>query len=127
MKRLAGTLMKILIVDDSEQVRRTIRAFVSDLAEELCEAADGVEAIVACRTRRPDWVLMDIQMGGMNGITATRHVKAAFPETRVMIVTSFDDPHLREAATQAGASAYVTKDDLFEVRRILMESLPVTR
>ena len=120
-------LMKILIVDDSESVRRTIRAFVSDLAEDLCEAADGVEAIAACRDRRPDWVLMDIQMGDMNGITVTRHVKAAFPETRVMIVTSFDDPHLREAATQAGASAYVTKDDLFEVRRILMESLPVTQ
>ena len=95
-------LMKILIVDDSESVRRTIRAFVSDLAEDLCEAADGVEAIAACRDRRPDWVLMDIQMGDMNGITATRHLKAAFPETRVMIVTSFDDPHLREAATQAG-------------------------
>jgi len=112
--------MKILIVDDSEPVRRTIRSFVSDLAEELCEAAGGVEAIVACRERRPDWVLMDIQMGGMNGITATRHMKAAFPETKVMIVTGFDDTDLREAATEAGASAYVTKDDLFEVRRILL-------
>ncbi|PYS69126.1 MAG: DNA-binding response regulator [Acidobacteria bacterium] len=116
--------MKILIVDDSEPVRRTIRSFVSDLAEDLREAANGDEAIVACRERRPDWVLMDIQMGDMNGITATRHVKAAFPETRIMIVTSFDDAHLREAATQAGAIAYVTKDDLLEVRRILMESLP---
>ena len=65
-------------------------------------------------------MLMDIQMGGMNGIAATRHMKAAFPETNVMIVTSFDDAYLREAATEAGASAYVTKDDLFEVRRILM-------
>jgi CheY-like chemotaxis protein len=115
--------MKILIVDDSESVRRTIRAFVSDLGEELCEAADGVEAIVACREHRPDWVLMDYQMGDMNGIAATRHVKAAFPETRVMIVTSFEDAHLREAATEAGANAYVNKNDLFEVRRILMESL----
>ena len=96
---------------------------MSDLAQELCEAADGVEAILACRERQPDWVLMDIQMGDMNGITATRNVKAACPETRVMIVTSFDDVYLREAATQAGASAYVAKDDLFEVRRILMESL----
>ena len=114
--------MKILIVDDNESVRRTISAFVSDLGAELCEAADGVEAIVSCREHRPDWILMDIQMGDMNGITATRHVKAAFPDTRIMIVTSFDDVYLREAATEAGASAYVTKDDLFEVRRILMES-----
>jgi CheY-like chemotaxis protein len=116
--------MKILIVDDSESVRRTIRAFVSDLAEELCEAADGVEAIVACREHQPDWVLMDYQMGDMNGITATRHVKAALPETRVMIVTSFDDVHLREAATEAGASAYVNKNNLLEVRQILLNSLP---
>jgi two-component system response regulator HydG len=115
--------MKILIVDDSESVRLTIRSFVSDLAQELWEAADGDAAIVACRERRPDWVLMDIQMGDMNGITATRHVKAAVPETKVMIVTGFNDAHLREAATEAGATAYVTKDDLFEVRRILMESL----
>ena len=112
--------MKILIVDDSERVRRTIRSFVDDLAEELCEAADGLEAIVACRQHRPDWVLMDIQMGEMNGITATRQVKAASPKTNVMIVTSFDNADFRKAATEAGASAYVTKDDLFEVRRILI-------
>ncbi len=93
---------------------------MSDLAEELFEATCGVEAIVACREQRPDWVLMDIQMGGMNGFTATRNVKAAAPETNVVIVSNFDDADLREAATEAGACAYVTKDDLFEVRRILM-------
>jgi DNA-binding NarL/FixJ family response regulator len=111
--------MKLLIVDDSESMRRTIKSFVSDLAEALSEAADGVAAIVACRDRQPDWVLMDIEMGEMNGITATKHVKAAFPQTKVMIVTNFDDGEIRKAAKEAGACAYVTKDDLFEVRRIL--------
>ena len=112
--------MKILIVDDSEPVRRTIRSFVCDLADELSEAAGGLEAILACRERRPDWVLMDIHMGGMNGIAATRRVKEAFPAINVIIVTGFNDKALRQAATEAGASAYVTKDDLLEVRRILI-------
>ena len=111
--------MKILIVDDSEQMRRAIRSLVGDLCEAAFEACDGAGALEACRACRPDWVLMDVRMVGMDGISATRLLKAAFPETNVLIMTSYDDPGVREAAAAAGAYAFVLKDDLLALRRLL--------
>ena len=111
--------MKILIVDDSAEMRRAIKGLVGDLVEETFEACDGAEVLEACRACRPDWVLMDVRMEGMDGISATRLLKSAFPETMVLIMTSFDDPGVREAASAAGACAFVPKDDLLALRRIL--------
>ena len=99
--------MKVLIVDDNQQMRRAIRNLLDDLVEETFEAGDGAEALEACRACRPDWVLMDVRMVGMDGISATRLLRSAFPETNVLIMTSFDDPGVREAATAAGACAFV--------------------
>ena len=111
--------MRILIVDDSSEMRRTIRCLLGDLADDAFEAGDGSEALDACRACRPDWVLMDVRMAGLDGISATRLVRSAFPETKVLIMTSFDDPGVRAAAAAAGASAFVLKDDLLALRRIL--------
>ena len=111
--------MKLLIVDDSEQMRRAIRSLVGDLFEEAFEACDGAGALEACRACRPDWVLMDVRMAGLDGISATRLLKAAAPETNVLIMTSFDDPGVRDAAAAAGACAFVLKDDLLALRRVL--------
>lgn len=113
--------MRILIVDDSEQMRRAIRSLVGDLADETFEACDGAGALEACRARRPDWVVMDVRMAGLDGIRATRLLKSDFPETNVLIMTSFDDPGVREAAAAAGACAFVLKDDLLALRRVLSE------
>jgi DNA-binding NarL/FixJ family response regulator len=92
---------------------------VGDLADETFEAFDGAGALEACRACRPDWVLMDVRMAGLDGISATRLLKAAAPETNVLIMTSFDDPGVREAAAAAGACAFVLKDDLLALRRVL--------
>ena len=111
--------MKLLIVEDNQQMRREIRLFVSDLAEDISECGDGAEALAAYSAQHPDWVLMDIRMEEVDGLTATRQIKAAHPEARIMILTSYDDDALREAAHNAGACEYVTKQNLLEVRRIL--------
>ena len=111
--------MRLLIVEDSQQMRREIKLFVSDLAQEICECGDGAEALSAYAAQRPDWVLMDIRMEEVDGLTATRRIKAAHPEARIMILTAYDDAELREAARSAGACEYVTKENLLEVRRIL--------
>ena len=111
--------MRLLIVEDSQQMRREIKLFVSDLAEEISECGDGAEALAAYSAQHPDWVLMDIRMEKVDGLTATRQIKAAHPEARIMILTSYDDDALREAARMAGACEYVTKQNLLEVRRIL--------
>ena len=111
--------MNLLIVEDNDQMRRMIVRLVRGLAEHTYECSDGVEALPAYTIHRPDWVLMDVKMKEMDGITATQQIKASYPEANIMIVTDYDDPDLREAARSAGACEYVTKENLLDVRRIL--------
>src|SRR5512138_2769973 len=114
--------MKVLIGEDHVLMRQMIRAVVADLAEAISECTDGSE-VVAAYTReqysRDDRVLMDLQIPGMDGLEATRRLRAAFPDAQVSIVTQYGDSHLREAAKQAGASGYVLKENLLELRRLL--------
>jgi CheY-like chemotaxis protein len=121
------TEMRLLIVDDSAQMRRAVRSLLSDLVEEVYEARDGKEALATWRAYRPEWVLMDVRMRGMDGISATRLLKTSFPEAKVFIITSYDDPGLREAAAAAGAFAFVLKDNLLALRRILSVAREETR
>lgn len=111
--------MKILIVEDNEQMRRLVKTLVKDLVECVFECSEGAGALLAYTQHRPDWVLMDIDLSEVDGISATRRIVAAHPEARVMMVTNYDDANLREAARSAGACAYVLKADLIEIRRIL--------
>lgn len=117
--------MKVLIVEDNPEMRRLLRAVVARLAEAVYECADGDEAL-ACYTERQfggdDWVLMDIEMPRMDGLAATRQLKAACPDARVCIVTSYDQPKFRAEAQAAGASGYVVKERLHEVRRLLQSN-----
>jgi two-component system, NarL family, response regulator len=118
----AGPL-KLLIVDDSASTRRLIKTLVTTLgpdpACEVYECSDGSETMDAYRLRQPDFVLMDIQMKTMDGITATVQIKAADPNARIVMVTNYDQADLREAALQAGAYAFVGKDDLFKLVHLL--------
>lgn len=75
--------------------------------------------VTAYAAQRPDWVLMDIDLPGQDGITATRALLTANPTARVLIVTGYDDAELRRAAAAAGACGYVLKEDLFDLRRLL--------
>ena len=108
-----------MIVDDSDEIRRMLRALLADVADPIHECRDGVEAGAAYGTHRPDWVLMDVSMEPVDGITATRHLIQAFPDARVMMVTQHGDVTLRTAAQEAGACGYLLKDNLLEVRRFL--------
>jgi len=114
--------MTILIVEDNEPMRELLKKLVRDLAEDLAECDDGAHALGAYQRRHPDWVLMDIKMKGMDGLAATRQIKAAFPEARIIMVTGHDDARLREAAQSAGACGYVHKENLLELRKILKHS-----
>lgn len=111
-------MTKILIVEDNADMRRTIKDLLGDLGE-VYECSNGLEAFSAYSQYCPDWVLMDIKMAGMNGITTTRKIKAAYPDARIVIVTGYDDAELREAARRAGACEYVVKDDLTAISGIL--------
>ena len=102
----------IVVVDDQELVRtglRTILGSEPNLAV-VAEAADGRAAIEIVHRHRPDVVLMDIQMPGLDGIEATRRIIAAVPGTRVVMLTSFDRSQLVYDALVAGASGFLLKD-----------------
>src|SRR5215469_2275706 len=109
----------------SDSVRRLIKSVVVGLAGEIHECTGGAEALAAYTWHRPDFVLMDIQMKLMDGITATRQIKAADPAARIIIVSDYDQAELREAARQAGACAYVVKQNLLELVRFLQEQSPI--
>jgi DNA-binding NarL/FixJ family response regulator len=111
--------MKVLVVEDREPMRRTIRSFIEEVAEEIYECPDGRDALDAFARYQPDWVLMDIKMNDVDGLAATRQIKAAFPDARIVMVTSFDEQSLRDEARLAGACGYVLKENLLDICHIL--------
>jgi two-component system chemotaxis response regulator CheY len=109
----------ILIADDSATMRRTIKSMLAESEHEFLECSDGSEALELYARYRPAWVLMDIRMHSVDGITATRRLKSTHPSARIIIVTDYNDPQLRADANEAGAYAYVLKDDLSELLDII--------
>jgi len=107
--------MKLLIVDDNSVVRRLIKSLVAREADDVRECGDGAEAVALYSLERADVVLMDIEMKGLDGIAATRQIKTADSTARIIMVTDYDQPDLREAALKAGASGYVVKENLLEL------------
>jgi DNA-binding NarL/FixJ family response regulator len=112
--------MKILLVEDNADMRQVLRQMLTDLGE-VYECDNGEDAFLAYTQHQPDWVLMDIKLGRTNGIAATSAINAAYPEARIVMVTMYGDEELREAARAAGACGYVLKENLEEVRRVLLE------
>jgi CheY-like chemotaxis protein len=113
--------MNLLIVEDNKQMRDMMKSILADLAQAVYECGDGSEAFASYAEHKPNWVLMDIEMKELDGISATRQIMAAFPEAHIVIVTNYDDADLREAARRAGACEYVVKENLLGLRRILSD------
>ena len=103
--------VRVLLVDDDDLMRAGLRSVLSsdDTIEVVGEAADGGEALDDIRTRRPDVVLMDIRMPGVDGISATRAVLADSPEVKVVVLTTFEDDDYIFEALSAGASGFLLK------------------
>ena len=111
---------KILIVDDNAAMRRAIKLVLEGLAAEFYECCDGAEAVFDYAIYLPDWVLMDIRMK-TDGLTAMKEIRTLFPNARIIVVTLSKGDDMREAARSAGACAYVMKDNLLELRQILLD------
>ena len=103
--------LTVLLVDDQRLMRDGLRTLL-ELEPDLTvagEAADGEEALVRFRDTRPDVVLMDVRMPGMDGVEATRRLRAMDPEAKVIILTTFDDDEYVFEGLRAGAVGYLLK------------------
>ena len=104
--------MKVIIADDEMLIRTGLKIMLeaSGNVEVLALAESGRAAFEACKEYQPDVVLMDIRMPESNGIEGTKLIKEAFPEVKVLIVTTFQDTEYIVEAVQNGASGYLLKD-----------------
>jgi DNA-binding NarL/FixJ family response regulator len=108
--------IRTLIVDDNADFRRRVREVLSlepDISV-VGEAANGREGIHKARRLKPNLVLMDVRMPGINGIDATVQLKREVPETQVIILTRYDLEEYRKAVAASGASGYVVKKSVLE-------------
>ena len=132
MEDSSGALKRLLIADDHDLVRRGLRGLLRrepDL-EIVGEARDGREAVELGLSLVPDLILMDVRMPGMDGLEATREIKARRPEIGILMVTMHDDPDYMLEAIKSGAAGYVLKDASWEdltssVRRALSGDFPM--
>lgn len=105
-------MIKVMLADDQALVRGALAALLameSDL-EVVAEVGRGDEVVAGAREARPDVVLMDVEMPGMDGIEATAALHRALPDIRVLIVTTFGRPGFLRRGLQAGAAGFVVKD-----------------
>ncbi len=105
-------MIRVLIADDHAVVRQGLRTFLDlqDDIEVVGEAADGRQAIDLARSVRPDVVLMDVEMPGLDGLAATRRITATPDGPAVLILTTFDRDDYLFAALEAGASGFLLKN-----------------
>jgi RNA polymerase sigma factor (sigma-70 family) len=101
----------VLLVDDDDLMRAGLRAVLSsdDCVEVIGEAVDGRDAVGRVGRLKPDVVLMDVRMPRLDGIAATREIASAAPDTRVLVVTTFEDDEYIFGALGAGASGFLLK------------------
>ncbi len=103
--------IRVVLADDHPVVRGGLRALLESIDgyEVVGEAVDGEGAVRETQLQRPDVVLMDIRMPGIDGLEATRRLRVAVPDVMVLVLTMFDDDDTVFAAMQAGARGYLLK------------------
>lgn len=107
-----GVVIRVMLVDDQALFREGLRALLSvePSVQVVGEASDGAEALDLIERTPVDVALMDLRMPGMDGVATTRRLRARFPRTQVLVLTTFDDDTSIFEAVRAGAVGYLLKD-----------------
>jgi CheY-like chemotaxis protein len=111
--------MKLLIVDDHPGMRAMIRELAAQPGDTVCECADGEGAVQIVREFSPDVITMDVRLPGLGGLEATRMLRAALPCAQIIVVSAYDQPAVRHVARHSGASGFIAKDHLDQLRPLL--------
>ena len=103
--------IKIVIADDQELIRDSLKIVLStNIDMEVIDmVADGREVIRSVRKAKPDVILMDVRMPGMDGVSCTQIIKENYPQIKIIILTTFDDDAYVHNALKSGASGYLLK------------------
>ncbi len=109
----------ILIAEDNPLMKKLLRCMVADLDGLIVECADGEDACRLYEQHCPDWVLMDVSMQIMDGLTATRWIVSRCPSAKVIIITNHNDAATRARAFEAGACGFLVKDNLLPLRPLI--------
>ncbi|MET7699792.1 response regulator transcription factor [Streptomyces sp. NPDC005485] len=104
--------IRVVLADDQQLIRTALRMVIADIedVEVVGEAANGEEAVRLAEQLRPDVVVMDIRMPGVDGIEATRRITAGTGDTHIVVLTTFDDDDYVYGALRAGAAGFLVKD-----------------
>lgn len=111
--------MKVLLVAVYPAVRAVLRQVLTGLVEELIECADSGAALELCAAHRPAWVLLDGALPGRAALELTRQLVATQPPVQVLWLADAGDAEIRQAATAAGVTGFVLKENLLAVREWL--------
>lgn len=109
----------VLLVEDNVAMRALIRSLLEEVTPVIHEFDNGRSALEAYAAIRPDWVLMDIGLGELDGIAATRAICGTDPDAHVIMVTAHGDASYRRAAADAGAADFVLKANLLDLPTVL--------
>ena len=125
-------LVRILIVDDFEQWRRSIGSILAEDAdlEVVGESADGLDAVQKSEKLQPDLVLLDINLPKMNGLDAARQIRRVSPHTKILFLSSYRSLEIMREALKVGAGFVVKADagrDLLPIVRAVVRNEPFVR
>lgn len=111
--------MKALIADDNRFIRRLIRLIVEDYFDEILECENGFDAFQSFIIHKPDWVLMDVEMPHIDGLTATKAIIEKYPQAKIIILSEDIDKKSQKSAMKVGACGYAPKDNLLKIRSMI--------
>jgi DNA-binding NarL/FixJ family response regulator len=118
-------MIRVVLVEDNQVFREALELLLGlrDDIEVVASVADGTQAVPACEEHRPDVVVMDYRLPGLDGVEATRAVREACPETAVVVLTASANVREMDALREAGAVACLTKDqDLDEIVGTILQA-----
>jgi DNA-binding response OmpR family regulator len=104
--------MRLLIVEENAGLLRLLRTLLSKRGDEISECVEGKQALHLCAREQPDWVVLDMNLAGTDGLSLTRQIRSAWPQIRVLLLVDEEDIRLRDRAVQAGAADLIAKERL---------------